>query len=77
MKRLRVICYLFVLLLALPVLGAVGSSPASTAWAAAGTITEYPVPTTNSVPVDIPRGPDGALWFSEFFGNKIGRITPV
>ena len=22
------------------------------------------------------RGPDGALWFTEFFGNKIGRIEP-
>jgi streptogramin lyase len=20
-------------------------------------------------------GPDGALWFTEYYGNKIGRIT--
>ena len=23
----------------------------------------------------IEAGPDGALWFTEFYGNKIGRIT--
>jgi virginiamycin B lyase len=22
-------------------------------------------------------GPDGAIWFDEAFGNKIGRITPA
>ena len=37
--------------------------------------TEYPVPTTGSSPWDIAAGPDGALWFTEGDGNKIGRIT--
>ena len=50
MKMLRIICYLFVLLLSLPALtscstGAVGSTTTSAPRAAAGTITEYPLPT--------------------------------
>jgi virginiamycin B lyase len=28
------------------------------------------------VPGGITAGPDGALWFAELSGNKIGRITP-
>src|SRR5450432_3397082 len=27
-------------------------------------------------PYGIARGPDGNLWFTEFGGNRIGRITP-
>ena len=38
-------------------------------------ITEFTVPTANSIPEDITAGPDGALWFTEYNGNKIGRIT--
>ncbi len=40
-----------------------------------GTITEYTIPTTNSIALNIMAGPDGALWFAEMNGNKIGRIT--
>ena len=40
-----------------------------------GTITEFPLPTGGS-PSGITAGPDGNLWFTEFNGNKIGRITP-
>lgn len=40
------------------------------------TITEFPVPTANSFPLDITAGPDGNLWFIEQYGNKIGRMTP-
>ncbi len=39
------------------------------------TITEYAVPTDSSNPHGIAVGPDGALWFTEYSGNKIGRIT--
>ena len=39
------------------------------------TITEYSVPTAISQPAYITAGPDGAMWFTEFVGNKIGRIT--
>jgi virginiamycin B lyase len=44
------------------------------AWAAAGTVTEFPVPSGS--PFAITAGPDGALWFTEGTGN-IGRITPA
>jgi virginiamycin B lyase len=42
---------------------------------AAQTITEFSIPTSGSQPFDITSGPDGALWFVEQGGNKIGRIT--
>src|SRR5262249_47534102 len=29
----------------------------------------------NSAPGFIAQGPDGALWFTELLGNRIGRIT--
>jgi YD repeat-containing protein len=29
-----------------------------------------------SLPARITTGPDGAMWFTEFGGNRIGRITP-
>jgi hypothetical protein len=40
-----------------------------------GVISEFPVPTQNSGPIDIAAGSDGAMWFAERGGNKIGRIT--
>jgi uncharacterized protein (TIGR03437 family) len=39
-------------------------------------LTEYVAPTPNSGLNLITAGPDGALWFTESAGNKIGRITP-
>lgn len=39
------------------------------------TITEFPVPTPVGRPQGIASGPDGAVWFTEEPGNKIGRIT--
>src|SRR5437588_12529612 len=41
-----------------------------------GTITDFKIPTANGQPSEIAFGPDGSLWFTEFGGNKIGRITP-
>jgi virginiamycin B lyase len=38
-------------------------------------IEEFPVPTPSSQPSGITVGPDGALWFTEENGNRIGRIT--
>jgi virginiamycin B lyase len=38
-------------------------------------IDEFPVPTSFSYPSGIALGPDGAVWFTEENGNKIGRIT--
>jgi virginiamycin B lyase len=40
-----------------------------------GVMTEYQIPTPMSSPGGINPGPDGALWFAEEQGNKIGRIT--
>jgi len=37
--------------------------------------TEFLIPTPNSEPRGITAGPDGAVWFTEFNANKIGRIT--
>src|SRR5712671_878848 len=43
--------------------------------AAAQVITEFTVPTTvTSAPWEVTAGPDSALWFTERFANKIGRI---
>jgi virginiamycin B lyase len=43
--------------------------------AGAQTVSEFAVPTANSKPEGIAAGPDGALWFTENAGSKIGRIT--
>ncbi len=45
------------------------------AQARAATITEYPIPTANHNPQDIAAGADGALWFTETLGQRIGRIN--
>src|SRR5258707_4238479 len=45
------------------------------ALALAPTCIEFNIPTTDSVPTGITSGPDGALWFTEEFKKKIGRIT--
>jgi streptogramin lyase len=42
-----------------------------------GTITEFPIPSTNSEPVAIVTGSDGNLWFAEQDTTTIGRITPT
>ena len=44
---------------------------------AAGTITEFAVPTAASSPNGIAVGADGNIWFTEYTGDKIGRITPA
>jgi RHS repeat-associated protein len=44
--------------------------------AATGAITEYPIPTAGSTPYGMAAGPDGNLWFAEWGGDKIGKITP-
>ncbi|HZS56748.1 MAG TPA: putative Ig domain-containing protein, partial [Bryobacteraceae bacterium] len=35
----------------------------------------YTIPTSDSLPSAIGAGPDGAMWFAESQGNKIGRIS--
>jgi virginiamycin B lyase len=45
--------------------------------AGAASIKEYVVPTPHSGPLYIAAGGDGALWFTEYLANKIGRITTL
>jgi streptogramin lyase len=40
-------------------------------------VTEFPIPSFNSNPYGITRGPDGNIWFTEALAGKIGRITPA
>jgi virginiamycin B lyase len=40
-----------------------------------GVFSEFSIPTASSQPVGLVAGTDGALWFAEQAGNKIGRIT--
>ncbi|MGH2893465.1 MAG: virginiamycin B lyase family protein, partial [Solirubrobacteraceae bacterium] len=39
-------------------------------------ISEFPVPTPNSLPFGIAAGPDGNIWFTEKNADKIGVINP-
>lgn len=43
--------------------------------ASAQNLTQFPIPTANSLPSFIALGSDENLWFTELGGNKIGRIT--
>ena len=40
-----------------------------------GTVHHYYIPTTNSKPADLDIGCDDAIWFTEFAGGKIGRLS--
>ena len=46
------------------------------AQAASGPISEFRIPTADSFPGDIVKGPDGANWFTEVTANTIGRVAP-
>ncbi len=39
-------------------------------------ITEFPIPTPGAAPFGVAAGPDGAVWFTEFNANQIGRVAP-
>lgn len=43
---------------------------------AAGHLSEFPVPTSNTSPEQIAPGPDGNLWFTDEGHSEIGRVTP-
>jgi len=73
MKRSRLRPRLAALLTAIAVSVGWLSLSSLPAWAAAGTVTEFPVP--GGEPSVITAGPDGNLWFTERDGNQIGRIT--
>lgn len=40
-----------------------------------GDVTHFPV-RQGSLVLDVAAGPDGNMWFTEFIGDRIGRITP-
>jgi virginiamycin B lyase len=39
-------------------------------------LASYAIPTANAEPNGITAGPDGNVWFTEYRGEHIGRITP-
>src|SRR5438034_737511 len=59
------------LFLLVVLLSAVGAPPAQ----ALARGHEFTIPTAGSYPWGITAGPDGNLWFTEYSGNNIGRIT--
>jgi virginiamycin B lyase len=38
-------------------------------------MSSFAIPTAASTPQYITAGPDGALWFTEYSGNKLGRVA--
>jgi streptogramin lyase len=67
--------HLAALLTAIVAFAGLLSLSSAPAWAAAGTITEFPLPLGSGDPIGITTGPDGNLWFTAMSGNAIGRIT--
>src|SRR5579872_4200212 len=74
--RVSHFCMLFIKLsfIAVALIGVLGMT-VPIAQAASGPINEYTIPTADSFPGDIVKGPDGASWFTESEGNKIARIS--
>jgi len=54
---------------------AAGTGSQGTGTQGTGEVQAFPVPTAGSDLSNIAAGPDGALWFTEQGGNKVGRIT--
>jgi hypothetical protein len=52
-----------------------GESPPGFTAARAAVVREFTPPTESSRPLAIVTGPDRNLWFTEFWGNRIGRST--
>jgi virginiamycin B lyase len=40
-----------------------------------GLVTEFTIPSDGSGPHSITSGPDGALWFTEYYGSRVGRLV--
>ncbi len=52
-----------------------GGSVVASSEAKSVDITEYPALPEDSRPAQIVTGPDGNLWFAEYYTNKIGKVT--
>ena len=55
------------------ILGVGPVAPASAS--AAGEFTTFDEIDGSSAPIGLAKGPDGSMWFTEWGGNRIGRIT--
>lgn len=40
-----------------------------------GALTEFALPTSGSGPYEIAAGADGNMWFSEYPGDRVGRLV--
>jgi virginiamycin B lyase len=40
-----------------------------------GSVTEFTIPSDGSGPHSITTGSDGALWFTEYYGSRVGRLV--
>ena len=49
-------------------------APAATGAVRGQTYSQFSIPTPDSVTLSLANGPDGAIWFAERDGNKIGRV---
>lgn len=59
--------------------GQVGGNPVDDAivrLTPAGVFTVFRLPHSGSWPDGVTAGPDGNLWFAEFYGDAVGRVTP-
>ncbi len=72
MKSASFARYVFALLLILLAFGGTSIASAHTIPIGAGKITEFNTP---GQPFGITRGPGNDLWFTEYYANRIGRIT--
>jgi virginiamycin B lyase len=55
-------------------LGRISAGASAGAAEPAGTITEFPLPDRAARPHAVAVGPDGALWFTEWGANSVGRF---
>jgi len=51
------------------------AGPSAGASRTSARLTAYTIPTADSRPVGIVAGPDGAMWFIETLGNKVGKLS--
>jgi virginiamycin B lyase len=50
------------------------TSTASTVFEPANVAPEYTIPTANAGPMDVVKGPDNNIWFTEYSGHKVAKI---
>src|SRR6266508_2761442 len=53
------------------------AQPAATEGWRVPRLDRFPIPSANSMPIEITLGPDGNLWFTESNRSKVARITPA